>query len=478
MNIIFRVDASEIIGHGHVMRCLTLADRLSELGGKCTFICREHPNHLGDKISASGYSIVLLPFNPHMSISRENYNSWTGESISTDAEQTVNVIENMSVDWLVVDHYGINKDWESTLWPSVKNLMVIDDLANKAHKCNLLLDQTLGRSFDAYKKLVPDDCIVLSGTTYALLRSEFAKLRPTSLIRRHRNPCKRILVSLGGSDPEHLTLKVLKHLDSSPYASSVDIDAVVGSNTENLAQIEDFSKSSQINILTHFATKDIGQLMQNADIAIGASGGSSWERACLGLPTILFRTADNQSTAFDVMSETKSAICIDTVQDLSRGIATVLEQAKALTLRSASISDGQGANRVVDAMCGNDTSLPYSLTPACSSDKMFVEQLLGDAEIPFSSSEKIFSTDVACLIIQKQHYRRGCIIFPIESDHDRFYVSVTEDQDSIESELFAFARIDELYGHASNYEIVSGLSVKDIGATQDSSTLKLMRRQG
>ncbi len=478
MNIVFRVDASEIIGHGHVMRCLTLADRLSELGATCTFICREHPNHLGDKISASGYNIELLPFNPPMSVSRENYNSWIGESISTDAEQTLSVIENTSVDWLVVDHYGIDRDWESTLWPSVRNLMVIDDLANRAHKCNLLLDQTLGRSLDAYTELVPDNCIVLSGTTYALLRPEFSKLRPVSLIRRHRNPCKRILVSLGGSDPEHLTLKVLKHLDSSPYASSVDIDVVVGSNTENFALIKDFSNSSQINIQTHFASKDIGQLMQNADIAIGASGGSSWERACLGLPTILFKTADNQSTAFDVMSETKSAICIDTVQDLTRGIAAVLKQAKALTLRSASISDGLGVNRVVKVMCSSEASLPYSLAPACSNDRRFVEQLLGDAEIPYRSSEKIFATDVACLIIQKQYHRCGCIIFPIASDHDRFYVSVTKDQDSVESELFAFARIDELYGHTLNYEILSGLPATNIDATRESSTLQLMRIQG
>ncbi|WP_405420711.1 hypothetical protein [Marinobacter flavimaris] len=145
MRIAFRADASVQIGTGHVMRCLTLADELTRQGHECQFICREHEGHLGDLIASNGHGLTLL--SPRVDneldtkgASSDNYALWLGVPWQEDARQTFDVLTPWKPDWLVVDHYALDAEWDSALANAVGSIMVIDDLANRVHECALLLD--------------------------------------------------------------------------------------------------------------------------------------------------------------------------------------------------------------------------------------------------------------------------------------------------------------------------------------------------
>ena len=200
MKIVFRTDASIQIGTGHVMRCLTLADELARHGHECRFVCREQQGHLGNLISSKGYGLALLPAPVRSkryieSEVSENYASWLGVPWQEDAQESLQVIEALKADWLVVDHYALDAEWEKALAHAVGNIMVVDDLANRAHDCALLLDQNLGREQEDYDGLVTDKCERLIGPGYALLRPEFSALRDQSLARRITPELNRILIT-------------------------------------------------------------------------------------------------------------------------------------------------------------------------------------------------------------------------------------------------------------------------------------------
>lgn len=363
MNIAFRTDASLQIGSGHVMRCLTLADALQAAGGQCHFICREHPGHLIAQIRQRGFSVTVLPMMPTEALSankqgseaQSNYAAWLGADWATDAAQTKADIGELAADWLIIDHYALDTRWEQTLRPECRKLMVIDDLANRLHDCDLLLDQNLGRDAQDYSQLVSEQCRVLVGPHYALLRPEFAALRDESLRRRAKPQLKQLLITMGGVDQDDATGKVLEALQSC-LPIDLRITVVMGTHAPWLERVEMLAKQMPQVAEVKVAVNNMAQLMADSDLAIGAAGSTSWERCCLGLPTILVVLAANQRDGAAALEQHGSVGLIGNVDDISCALPSMLsafvsaDALHQLSQTSCSITDGDGASRILTVL--------------------------------------------------------------------------------------------------------------------------------
>ena len=283
MNISFRVDSSHDIGIGHLMRCLTLADKLQENNHDISFICRE--------LTGSLISLIKYP----VSVLKDNSNLQTDELYliagvvfqEQDAEQTIEVISKCT-DLLIVDSYALDKIWHDKVRRHTRKIMVIDDLADKLFNCDLLLNQNLGSTPKDYKGKASNGCVFLLGCDYALLRSEFKKLRQKAVERRKNlKEINNILVSVGGSDVNNVTYDILQQLD--PVFNVV---AVLGAASPHNKMIEDYAVDKNIEVIVN--SNNMADLMLNADLAVGASGSTNWERLSLGLPSLVFTVAENQ----------------------------------------------------------------------------------------------------------------------------------------------------------------------------------------
>lgn len=283
MKVLIRTDASVEIGSGHMMRCLTLADQLRGEGANVAFVCRDLPGGMFDLLQARGYLSAKLPV-------AEDDN----DDQHFDAKETIKAAGRLfpkGPDWLVVDHYQLDAEWECILRPHVRHLMVIDDLANRQHHCDLLLDQNYYRDLDRrYQELVPVHCVTLLGPAYVLLRPEFADARRR--LRLRDGIVRRILVFFGGSDSTNQTGKALDALKllSKP---EIAVDVVVGDANPYRDEIRSVCQQ-MVNVRYHCQISNMAELIAAADIAIGAGGATTWERCSLGLPTLTVAFAENQ----------------------------------------------------------------------------------------------------------------------------------------------------------------------------------------
>ena len=359
MNVVFRVDASIQMGTGHVMRCLTLAEELRRLGHRCIFICRHHLGHLGELIARKGFELHFLVSadyekSPVTDGIKSLYADWLVVPWQQDARQTLELLASLSADWLVVDHYALDVRWERELAAAVGRIMVIDDLANRNHECTLLLDQNLGRAGSDYNDLVPKDCLRLIGPKYALLRPEFAELRERSLKRRENPELKRILISLGGVDRTNVTGQILKALEETRLPKETQIAVIMGATAPYLNEVRQKATELPFKSKVSVNVSDIGERMCMADLAIGAAGSTSWERCCLGLPSILVVLADNQKMVNQSLIEKGVAVGLDVevLKEvggvlLDHVLAQVWPQARELTEKAAVVTDGFGCSRLV-----------------------------------------------------------------------------------------------------------------------------------
>lgn len=368
MRVAFRADASVQIGTGHVMRCLTLADELTRQGHECRFVCRAHAGHLGDLIVRKGYGLTLLPVSSDNeplanTQSSDDYARWLGVPWQEDASQTLECITQWKTDWLVVDHYALDAEWECALAHVVGSIMVIDDLANRAHKCSLLLDQNLGRVASDYDGLLPEDCQRLIGPGYALLRPEFSVLREQSLSRRKNPELKRILISLGGVDRTNVTGQMLDALSESTLPVSTELDIIMGSSAPYLDEVRQQAAQLLFNTTVSVNVQDMAERMVLADLAIGAVGSTSWERCCLGLPAILMVLAENQKSAAEALKRNGAVI----ITDSGVGVRTELDRlmnsdgtenrlTRMIQLGS-DLVQGDGCTRVVNELTARSREL-------------------------------------------------------------------------------------------------------------------------
>lgn len=304
----FRADASADIGIGHVMRCLTLARRLRERGGEVRFISRVLPDTYRDEILRYGCSIAMLPpaSRPADTAAGPAHSAWLGAHWENDGAQTAAAIEAWGgADVLVIDHYAIDRRWESLLRPHAKLICVIDDLADRPHDCDVLLDQNLvADPAGRYRGLLPTACRSFLGPGHAPLRPEFHAAR--AKLRQRDGKIRRIFVFYGGADPNDLTGRTLDAL-APRLGPELEADVVVGAINPHIEALRERCAAIP-HVSLHVQPGNMAELMAAADLAFGACGTASWERCLLGLPTIVMILANNQEAPTQGLVEAGAVI--------------------------------------------------------------------------------------------------------------------------------------------------------------------------
>lgn len=273
------------------MRCLTLADGLKQRGAQIRFVNRHLPEHLRSMLVEKGHEFALLDSVQNDVVLDELAHAhWLHATQEQDAQATIQALSDQQWDWIVVDHYALDARWESELRAIAKQIMVIDDIADRQHDCDVLLDQNYYMDMQTrYEGKVPAHCRQLLGPRYALLRDEFRKLREQ--IKPRAGAVKKILVFFGGVDADNYTglaIQALSGLD----IKGIDVDVVIGAQHPHHPDIE--KACASLGYVCHVQTSRMAKLMAAADLAIGAGGSATWERCCLGLPALAVCTADNQ----------------------------------------------------------------------------------------------------------------------------------------------------------------------------------------
>lgn len=335
--IVFRVDASTLIGSGHLMRCLTLAKRFEkEKNIEIVFISRNLDGNMNFLVEKAGYILFCLP-KYQSNNSLNGYEKWLTVEKKLDAEQTKAILQEICADCLVIDSYALDEEWEKIQRPFVKKIMVIDDLANRRHDCDILLDQNYYQDIEIrYDGLVPKRCKLLLGPKHALLREEFYEERKH--LRTRDGSIHRILVFFGGSDLTNETMKTVKAI-AAVGMSDIAVDVVVGSSNKNKENVESFCLQ-QKNMTYHCQVNNMAELMHKADLAIGAGGSTNWERCFLGLPAIVIAIADNQVRICEDCNEINVIFYLGKAQEVDKK-NIVLSLQKYINDRSALNSMGE-----------------------------------------------------------------------------------------------------------------------------------------
>lgn len=356
MKVVFRVDSSSKVGSGHLMRCLTLAQKLKkEKNAEVYFLMRNLEGNLIDLVNAKGFTSYVLP-KMEDNISLHGYEEWLTVSQELDAEQSINIIKVIGdIDLIVIDSYAIDILWEKQIRPFVKQIMVIDDLANRKHDCDILLDQNLYEDMlTRYDGLVPSRCKMCLGPQYVLLREEFYNTKRN--LRERDGSINDILIFFGGVDATNETEKTLQAIELLEL-EDVNVNVVVGNSNvykdkikEHCAVHENWHYYCQVN--------NIAELMAKADLAIGAGGTTTWERCFLGLPAIVVAVAENQIKVAEVCASRGIVLYLGTSAVVTvssiKNILKILTTNKMLDMSNNCkelMRDGNGIQKLFEACC-------------------------------------------------------------------------------------------------------------------------------
>jgi UDP-2,4-diacetamido-2,4,6-trideoxy-beta-L-altropyranose hydrolase len=353
MNVAVRADAGGEIGIGHLVRCLTLAATLREDGARVRLVARRLPAHLRRLVEAQRIELREIGGTPAPPAAGDlPHSHWLATTQEHDADETAAVLADSTWDWLVVDHYGLDARWHGRLRHRARGVLVIDDLADRDLDCDLLLDQNLVPELETrYDSRAPAGSAKLLGPTFALLRPEFAARRQR--LGKRTGRVARLLVMLGGSNQFGEVDIAIDALDACGVPAA---DIVVVADVFGRARIEE--RCCRRGYAFHPQTDTVADLMATADLAIGATGATSWERCCLALPSLCITSAANQ---IPVARGLEAAGAIEYVGDASRvtsqqvsaALAMLIEhpgRLGAMSAAAARLVDGYGAKRVSAAM--------------------------------------------------------------------------------------------------------------------------------
>jgi len=306
MRALIRVDASLKIGVGHVARCLTLANRLKTSGVEVFFACRNIIGHQESLIIQHGFHLYL--FDCHQVESE----TFFYDQVADFKAMLLSLRGNLSFDWVVVDHYKLDAQWEQLASKIAKKIFVIDDLANRNHVSDVLLDQNYFTNAQSrYQKKTPVWGRKFIGEQYALLRDEFLT---TKIDTKKASEKKRILVSFGGTDPQELTIKILKLL--STHFKNIYVDILLSGKVPNQAAISHLCKIHP-HFYLHINAENVAYLMAKADLAVGAGGITTYERIFMHLPSLIVSVAENQYLPLLQMSEVNTLYFLGRSEDVT-----------------------------------------------------------------------------------------------------------------------------------------------------------------
>lgn len=354
--VAFRVDASTAIGAGHAMRCLTLAEGLRDRGQACVFVSRLHSGNLVHLIRERGYFVHALqtPTKPSAD-PKTGSTSWLGVDPLQDARETAGWLAATRPDWLIVDHYALDARWEEAVRERALRLMVIDDLADRPHAADLLVNQNVGRSEADYAGWLPATCRVLAGPRFALLRPRFAELRARSLQRRKQPVLRHLVVSMGGVDAGDATSAALKALMHCTLPTDARVTVVLGQHAPHASNVR--TQAAQMPRPTEIRVDvdDMAGLLADCDLAIGAAGTTALERCCLGLPSLTAVLADNQQSGAAALEASGAIARIDVSrlhQDIPAQLHALADPAayRRMSAAASELVDGEGTHRVAEAM--------------------------------------------------------------------------------------------------------------------------------
>jgi UDP-2,4-diacetamido-2,4,6-trideoxy-beta-L-altropyranose hydrolase len=314
MKIVFRVDSSDIIGTGHVYRCLHLAYQYKQ--HNIAFICKNHNYNLNCKISEY-YKVYELSLDGYENMN-VNINTWLGETQEEDLNKTITIIKdnNLDIDWLVIDHYAIDKIWERGIKSHVKNICVIDDFTNREHICDIILNQQISYEYGLvkYKNIVNDDCRIYCGNDYLLLHPRYFSC--VNFEKKYENCIRRINIFMGGSDIYNITEKIIDICNhyNGLIEHKILYDVIIGKSNKNYQTIVNKIKNIE-NFTIYYDLEFIGDLFEKSDLCIGAPGSTSYERAIMKTPCLSICIAENQKAVINKFVEANIIKYIGTIED-------------------------------------------------------------------------------------------------------------------------------------------------------------------
>ncbi len=343
MKLVIRADASTQIGTGHVMRCLALAQAWQDAGGDVMFVMATKAPLLEARLKSEGMEIVYI----------------TAQIGSVqDARETVKLTRNFNAKWVVVDGYNFGGEYQQIIKDDGLHLLMIDDYGHAEHYyADIVLNQNISADKGLYVNREPYTQLLL-GVKYTLLRREFWEWcgwkRETPTVAR------KILVTLGGSDPYNVTLKVIQALQ---LVELDDLEAVVvvGGSNPHYEQLKSVCLDAKFPIHLKRNVANMPELMAWADVAIAAGGSTNWELAFMGLPTIILVLADNQRAIAEELAKTKAVVNLGWYEDV---YVTDIAKASTKLLGAADVRresstygqtliDGKGKSYLMNVLAGS-----------------------------------------------------------------------------------------------------------------------------
>lgn len=369
--LLIRADASAAIGTGHVMRCIALAQAWQDAGGRTTFAIADRTDAVGTRLAAEHCDVFPL-----------------SALVGTrgDVQQTIAIAQERGCEWVVVDGYRFNAEYQRALKAANIKVLLVDDYGHSDHHAaDLVLNQNACATPKLYSSREPYTELLL-GTRYAMLRREFDAWREWQ--RTIQPVCNRVLVMMGGSDEGNITATVVDALQLLAM-HELEATVVVGGSNPHFDRLRDQIAKSALNIHLMKDVSNIGELMAKADLAVSAAGSACWELCLSGLPTLLVDVADNQTAVAKDLDKRECAVHVgnrnitpEIVAERMQVLIDAPELRQSLSCRSRELVDGKGAARVASILRGQEA---LRLRPAQLEDRRLLWEWANDPDVRASS---------------------------------------------------------------------------------------------